>query len=150
MARKKIEGGSEIALQKAELGRRILQIRRFYFDDNNREFAKIIGENEKTLSQICSGDRFGGLAIVQKILDNMQEINANWLLTGIGEMTKNEQKVGDINNSNVSGVNVNGKEIHINPDAYNVLLSIVEKNQKSVEKFQEQIDRLLAIIEKKL
>ena len=65
-------------------------------------------------------------------------------------MTKNEQKVGDINNSNVSGVNVNGKEIHINPDAYNVLLSIVEKNQKSVEKFQEQIDRLLAIIEKKL
>lgn len=65
-------------------------------------------------------------------------------------MLKPMQCVGDISNSNVSGVNVNGREIHINPDAYNTLLKIVENNQKTTEKFQEQIDRLISIIENKL
>ena len=151
MARKKIEEGSELALQKAELGGRILQIRRLFFDNNNRRFAEKIGENEKTLSQICSGDRYGGQAVIQKILDNMPEINANWLMTGLGEMTKNEQRVGDIKNSNVTGVNVHGQDIVVNPPIdINDILSIVEKHQKSVEKFQEQIDRLITIIEKKI
>lgn len=64
-------------------------------------------------------------------------------------MTKPIQQVGDISNSNVSGVNVSGTEIHINPNAYDTLLQIVERNQKVTEKFQEQIDRLISIIEKK-
>ena len=69
-------------------------------------------------------------------------------MTGIGEMTKNEQRIGDIKNSNVTGVNVHGQKIYItNIDD---ILSIVEKHQKSTEKFQEQIDRLINIIEKKL
>ncbi|WP_130893131.1 helix-turn-helix transcriptional regulator [Paraprevotella xylaniphila] len=77
------------------------------------------------------------------------EFNENWLLTGEGEMLKPNQSVGDISNSNVSGVNVSGREIHINPNAYDTLLKIVESNQKTTEKFQEQIDRLITIIEKR-
>ena len=84
----------------------------------------------------------------------MQEVNANWLMTGLGEMTNtNEQSVGDIKNSSVVGVNVQGESIQINqnhPDAYTTLMAIVEMNQKETAKFQEQIDRLIAIIEKKL
>lgn len=78
------------------------------------------------------------------------QLNITWLLTGEGEMLRNSQSVGDISNSNVSGVNVSGNGIQINPDAYDTLLKIVETNQKATEKFQEQIDRLITIIEKKL
>lgn len=73
----------------------------------------------------------------------------DWLLHGEGEMLHPLQKVGDISNSNVSGVNVSGTDIHINPDAYSTLLEIVKANQKTTEKFQEQIDRMLSIIEMK-
>ena len=84
---------------------------------------------------------------IENIINAFPELNRDWLLTGVGEMLKNNQSVGNICNSNVSGVNVSGKEIHINPDAYNTLLKIVESNQKTTEKFQEQIDRLITIIE---
>lgn len=75
--------------------------------------------------------------------------NDEWLRTGEGEMIKNSQSIGDISNSNVSGVNVNGNGIQINPNAYDALLKIVEANQKSTEKFQEQMGRLITLLEKK-
>ena len=61
-----------------------------------------------------------------------------------------EQSVGDITDSNVTGVNIKGTDIHINPDLYDSLLHIVEVNQQSTKKFQEQIDKLIAIIENRL
>ena len=149
MARKKIEEGSVEEQIKAELNDRISQIRQTFCEDNNREFSELINVNEQALSQICSGKRNAGLEIVQKILDNLPEIDANWLLRGKGDMLRNRQRIGDINNSNVSGCNVNGHDININPDAYNTLLCIVEKNQVAVKKYQEQIDRLITIIEEK-
>lgn len=135
--------------KKAELNDRIKQIRSILFDDNNRKFAAEIGEIEQTMSQICLNKRNAGLEIIQKILDNLPEVDANWLLRGKGDMLRNRQRIGDINNSNVSGCNVNGHDININPDAYNTLLGIVEKNQVAVKKYQEQIDRLITIIEEK-
>lgn len=66
-------------------------------------------------------------------------------MTGEGEMLRPsiEQKIGDVKYSQLSEVNV----IKGDPDAYNTLLRIVETNQKTTEKFQEQIDRLLNFIE---
>lgn len=69
-----------------------------------------------------------------------------WLTDGVGQMMAPAQSVGDISNSNVNDVNVNGKFV---AESYNTLLKIVEANQKSTEKFQEQIDRLISLIEKK-
>jgi len=77
-----------------------------------------------------------------------QIFKEDWLLHGDGAMLRPTQSIGDISNSNVSGVNVSGTDIHINPDAYSTLLEIVKVNQKTTEKFQEQIDRMLTIIEK--
>lgn len=87
---------------------------------------------------------------LDKISNKFPDLNTDWLLTGEGEMLKTTQSVGDISNSNVSGVNVNGKEIHISSmEAYSTLLKIVESNLKTTEKFQEQIDRLIGVIEHK-
>lgn len=110
-------------------------------------FANKIGYNQSNLSKILSSKRDMNANLIKSICIAYPQLNKTWLLTGEGEMFKPTQSIGDITNSTVSGVNVSGTDIHINPDAYNTLLKIVENNQRATEKFQEQIDRLIAIIE---
>lgn len=111
-----------------------------------QSFENTANLSNGAVSKMGDGTRRSTL---DKISNSYPELNINWLLTGEGEMLKPIQLVGDILNSSVAGVNVNGQEIHINPNAYNTLLKIVESNQKTTEKFQEQIDRLISIIEHK-
>ena len=112
-----------------------------------KQFEQITGLSNGAFAKLSDNTRQN---TINRISIAFPELNTNWLLTGEGEMTKPIQQVGDILNSNVSGVNVSGTDIHINPNAYDTLLQIVEKNQKTTEKFQEQIDRLISIIENKL
>jgi len=84
---------------------------------------------------------------LSNVLSTYPDLNREWLLYGEGEMLRT-QSVGDIVGSNVAGVNVSGTDIQINPNAYDTLLEIVRTSQKSTEKFQEQIDRLLNLLEK--
>lgn len=70
----------------SEIGDRIRQIRTILFDNNNREFAAKIGENEQVLSAICVGRRPAGITTIIKIVETVEQINSNWLLTGNGDM----------------------------------------------------------------
>lgn len=80
--------------------------------------------------------------VADKISKEFPHISKRWLLTGEGEMLKsNNQSVGDISNSRVSGVNISGDGNNINPDIYDDLM-------RELEKKNEQIDRLLGIIER--
>jgi len=86
-----------------------------------------------------------------KILATYPDISAEWLMKGEGEMQKSAQSVGDISNSNVAGVNVSGTEIRIsNPGAYNALLETVKTYQKITEKYQSQMDEIIALLKKKI
>lgn len=82
---------------------------------------------------------------IESMVRAFPDLNPDWILTGEGEMMKPIKSVGSINSSDVTGVNEN--DIHINPNAYDTLLQIVETNQRATEKFQEQIDRLISLIE---
>lgn len=117
-----------------------------YKDISVQAFETNVNLSNGAVSKMGDGTR---RSTIDKISNSYPDLNTNWLLTGEGDMLKPIQSVGDISNSSVSGVNVNGREIHINPDAYNTLLKIVESNQRTTEKFQEQIDRLISIIENK-
>lgn len=80
--------------------------------------------------------------------------NSEWLMDGKGEMLNhNYQSVGDINNSSVHGVNVNGKEIHFecpfDKKGFDLLINTIEQNQRNIETFQQQINRLITLLEKK-
>lgn len=86
-----------------------------------------------------------------KILATYPDVSAEWLMKGEGEMQKHMQAIGDISNSNVAGVNVSGTEIHIsNPGAYNALLETVKTYQKITEKYQSQMDEIIALLKKKI
>lgn len=119
---------------------------------SKREFYSRIGVSRGTLEAKT------GITedILAKFIAMYPDVSIEWLMTGEGEMIRHMQKVGDVNDSSLTGVNVYGTDININPDAYNTLLEIVRTNQRSAEKFQEstakfqeQIDRLLKIIEDK-
>lgn len=91
---------------------------------------------------------------MRSILQIYPQLNSDWLITGEGNMLRStiEQKIGDVKDSELHEVNV----VKGDPDAYNTLLRIVETHQKetagfqrNIEKFQEQIDRLLNLLEAK-
>lgn len=136
MARKKIEEGSVEEQIKAELSDRISQIRQTFCEDNNREFSELINVNEQALSQICSGKRNAGLEIVQKILDNLPEIDANWLLRGKGNMTIDRSgKLVSVQDSPQATIS-NG-DMAINAPAE--LLNLLTSQQETIKRLTEII-----------
>ena len=56
-------------------------------------FADIIGVNRATISHILSGRNKPSIDFLEKLLHVYPELNANWLITGIGYMqTKKQDK----------------------------------------------------------
>ena len=113
------------------------------------EFANIIGIKQANLSHIENKGLKITIDILNKIISNF-DIDANWLLSGKGEMLRNRQEIGNISNSSVVGANVcghGGGNIHhiFPPD------TIAEKHKNCheiIQKQQDQIDSLIAIINK--
>ena len=58
-------------------------------------FADKIGVNRATISHILSGRNKPSIDFLQKLLSNYPELNANWLITGIGFMQENQNKQED-------------------------------------------------------
>lgn len=110
---------------------------------NKSEFGRAIGVSNAYITSIRKSIQPDK---VQKISSHFPDLNMNWLMTGEGEMLKatvNQTANGD-NNTQVAG-NAN----HINSQAtIEKALAEISEQRKLVSKSQEQIDRLLSIIEK--
>ena len=84
--------------------------------------------------------------LASKIITVFPNISKSWLLADEGDMLKtqiNQSANGD-NNTQVAG---NGNNVNASPTLDKAINEIAEQ-RKLVAKSQEQIDRLLAIIEK--
>lgn len=68
--------------------------------------------------------------------------NEDWLIEGKGEMLQPIQHIGDIN-GDINGNN----NFQVAANAYNDLLGVVAGFQKQSSRFQDEIERLLGIIE---
>ena len=101
----------------------------------------------KNISKGIGADKLGS------ILRNFPQLNSEWLIEGKGAMVTPSQSVGDVSDSTLTGVNVHGDNISINsadedePKNLEALIKIVEAYQRSTERFQDQIDRLLTLLE---
>lgn len=125
------------------------------------KFAKKVGfKTPQAVRELISGNTKSlSEAAQHKIILAFPEINEEWLTKGEGEMIKQPtQSAGNILGKNVVGVNVNGREIHIIcPSEYETLLAVVndgkaiiEKYQAQLDKAQQQIDELIALLKAKL
>ncbi len=54
------------------------------------KFADIIGVQRSSMSHILSGRNNPSLDFIQKIMRSFPNINGDWLISGSGEMTKNQ------------------------------------------------------------
>lgn len=72
-----------------DIGEKITLLRDKFSDGNNLKFAKLMGSSPTTVSNWCKADSLGKDVLV-KILSNLPEIDANWLLMDRGSMLKPE------------------------------------------------------------
>lgn len=114
------------------------------------DFASKIGIARSQLSEILSGKRKVTESLVNKIHSSYPYLNKEWLTNGEGEMM-----IGVIQN-NENGDNINGHSVTINKtegDYLELIKSLTAQlavSQQQVSVSQEQMNRLITIIENKL
>lgn len=114
------------------------------------DFASKIGIARSQLSEILSEKRKVTESLVNKIHSSYPYLNKEWLTNGEGEMM-----IGVIQN-NENGDNINGHSVTINKtegDYLELIKSLTAQlavSQQQVSVSQEQMNRLITIIENKL
>jgi len=63
---------------------------------SSSQFADKIGVQRSSVSHVISGRNKPGYDFINKILDSFPGINAEWLITGLGEMYKQRRPVGEL------------------------------------------------------
>lgn len=85
------------------------------------------------------------------VLTQFPELNREWLLYGEGEMLKtqkNSEIAQNVIQNNQNGDNIQGHQVTISANE-NDYLAIIKMQAEQLSKSQEQIDRLISIIEKR-
>lgn len=93
------------------------------------------------INQARKGKSDIGKKSIEKILTVYDDINRVWLLTGEGEMLS-----GSVTQSNHHGDNIHGTSVTVNKTEKEYL-DIIRRQSEQLSKSQQQIDRLLSIIE---
>lgn len=80
--------------------------------------------------------------LANKIISVFPQYSKSWLLTGEGEMLKKPTIV----QNNINGDNLQGQNITLSSDNY---MEIIREKDRQLQKRDEQIDRLITLLEKK-
>ena len=111
------------------------------------QIAKILGKPATSLYNIQKG-KINGISdkLADLILEKFPHYNKSWLLTGEGEMTVQpcRQEIKGDYNTQVAG---NNNQVN-SPATLDKAISEISEQRKMLVKSQEQIDRLIAVIEK--
>ena len=122
---------------------RILQVIEFYNIKSINSFAKdyLSYESSEKINRLKDEKKKPSFEILDDISNKFEDVDMNWLVSGKGEMLKNNQKIGNVDNSNVVGANVNGTGININ-GASSELVDVIKKQQEQIDKLIEVINKL--------
>ena len=104
-----------------------------------REFEKMCGLSNGYMKSLRHAPKADKLSA---ILSAYPDLNRVWLLTGEGNMTND-----DIIQNNKNGDNIQGHSVTVNKTEKEYL-EIIRRQSEQISKSQDQIDRLLTIIEK--
>lgn len=122
-----------------------------YKQCSTNSFAEMIGVKQNTLNQQLTGDRKLSLDVVRKIISTCNDISAEWLLTGEGEMLKNipeSDSQNDIQLPEVPEANKSETEtikslLSVISDQANILKQVTNsKEQKHIEEQKEIFDKI--------
>lgn len=104
-----------------------------------REFADSVGIKQVTLNQQLNGDRKLSLDTVLSILNSFEDISAEWLLRGEGEMYKaNDKNINDnFDNSQYVSKSKYESTVYLLAEVTNNLKETVLENKKLYEENKE-------------
>ena len=108
-----------------------------YTQLSRRKFQKRIGVSNSYIQNISESI---GADVMNRISIQFPELNTSWLLTGEGSMLKNTSA----SSNTAEGRNGNNVNISLTLDK---AIDEIAEQRKLVAKSQEQMDRLIAIIE---
>lgn len=108
---------------------------------NDNKATVQLGLSVGTLGKSRKESRDLSDKVVEQILNFYTDLSRVWLLTGEGEMLN-----AKVIQNNESGDNINGHSVTVNKTEKDYL-EIIKKQSDQLSKSQEQIDRLLSIIE---
>lgn len=116
------------------------KLRQFFKDEGltQEKIADILGVTQPYVNSLLSGKRAFGKNQAQRF-EELFGISASWLLTGKGEMILKR-----VVQNNQNGNNVLGETVTLNEE------NSTEKFIALLQKKDEQIDRLLTLLELKL
>lgn len=110
------------------------------------QIAEISGVSQSYVAALLNGSKVFGKKQAQKWGD-LFDISPNWLLTGTGEMQYNPSSIIQ---QNQNGDNINGHSIKLEKTSETEkLLNALSECHELLRKKDEQIDRLLTLLEKK-
>lgn len=104
---------------------------------NDNQVTVSLGISVGVIGKSKAHGRDLSAAVIEKILNFYTDLNGEWLLTGVGNMLKNS-----IIQTNQNGDNINGHNVTVNKTEVVQLIELLKKKD-------EQIDRLLTLLEKK-
>lgn len=117
--------------------------------ENERDLSERLGYTKSSFSQIVNGKVPLSEKFVGKLCSLDENLNSVWILTGEGDMFRdgcmNGENTGDGNN--IVGDNNNWNNVNTD-EALSRALNEIGEQRKLVAKAQEQIDRLITLLEK--
>jgi hypothetical protein len=111
-----------------------------YLSIGQNAFEKKVGISNGYINNVKNSI---GSDIINKISSAYPELNTEWLVGGNGEMIKTV-----VNQNNVEGDNIHGHTVTVNKSQTDKFLDLLKTKDEQICKSQEQIDRLIGIIEK--
>ena len=129
---------------------RVIQEMLVYTGKNAKQFSDSIGKDRpQWLYDVMNPEKVTGLSsrMVDMICETYPEFSRSYLLTGEGTLLKANTIVGNIQqNINSSHISQNGNvETSANMDK---LINVLAEQSQQVTKAQEQIDRLITLLER--
>lgn len=107
------------------------------------QIADMTGVNQSYIAALLNNTKQFGKKTAHK-WGEVFGISPNWLLTGDGEMMK-----PSIFQNNQNGDNINGQSVTVNKTETDKLIDTIKECHELLRKKDEQIDRLLTLLENK-
>lgn len=116
---------------------------RAYFEEKGitqEELAAQLGVSQPYINALFNDKKSFGKKQAQK-WNELFGLSVNWLLTGLGDM-----HTDSVTQNNQEGYNIHGHSVTVNKTEKDYL-EIIKTQAEQLSKSQQQIDRLLSIIE---
>ncbi len=110
-------------------------------DLSSSQFADKIGVQRSSVSHVLSGRNKPGYDFINKILDSFPGINAEWLITGLGEMYKQRRPVEELFEGPFSETSPSPEEPKLSAKVETV--SLRKEDDKRTIPEKKQVERVI-------